>query len=130
MINEYNCYQRFALYTRCKGLFCGANSLTSIVTRHPCMQDTPYLTLPFSLLSEIFSVFGFAKYAPIMFGKNVRTNKTCDHEVLSLRCRLKFLIFQCEAQNSRARCARTSCFGIAAELPAGSTFDKKCFETF
>lgn len=73
-----------SLYTHDIKVYFAANSITSIVTRHPCMQDTPYLTLPFSLLSEIFSVFGFAKYAPIMFGKTVHANKTCDHEVCFL----------------------------------------------
>lgn len=76
---------KVSLYTQgVRVCFAAQISLTSIVTRHPCMQDTPYLTLPFSLLSEVFSVFGFAKYAPIVFGKNVRANKTSDHEVYFL----------------------------------------------
>ena len=117
MISRYNRYQGFALC---------ANSLTSMVTRQPCMQDTPYLTLPFSLLSEIFSVFGFAKYAPMMFGKTVRAKKLVTTRLAFSPLQIKIF----DPQNSRARCARTSCFGIAAELPAGSTFDKSYFKTF
>ena len=38
---------------------------SSMVARHPCMDDEPYLTLPFSPSSDNFSVFGVLRYIPI-----------------------------------------------------------------
>lgn len=38
---------------------------SSIVDRHPCMDETPNLSLSSSPSSEAFSVFGVLRYTPI-----------------------------------------------------------------
>lgn len=50
--------------TRIQGLL----TASSMVARHPCIDENPYRSLPFSPSSDTFSVLGVLRYIPIPTG--------------------------------------------------------------